>query len=178
MQKTHFDANRDCKKDGGILVLSKTKSINDYLTDQLSNYYKTPNEVWIGLRDEKDKKTEFVWEDKSELKWNNFAEGNAPQDNLIYDGAENCVAMSPADGQWYHYQCDSDLLSLATGSNPRKHYVCQYQAVGPDGQQGCATQSTEDVTQGDEYEKVMYYKSLVSSLFLIVCCCYFFKHLH
>ena len=130
-RKTYFDANKECKRDGGTLALAKTKSTNAYLTDQISNYYKTSTEVWIGLHDEK-LKAEFLWEDKSKLSWNNFAKGNGPHKNWIGGGVENCVAMSPADGQWYHYQCDSELQLLATGSNPKKHYVCQYKPIEKD----------------------------------------------
>ncbi|GFR97391.1 macrophage mannose receptor 1-like [Elysia marginata] len=124
--RTYSKANEDCNKHGGTLALPKTKSLNDFLTDQLLNTYGQFEEAWIGLQDRKDE-TKFVWEDNSELGWNNFAPGNGPDNDWIVRGVEDCVALNPEkDGLWYDHQCDSNLLSWATRANPSKIYICQY----------------------------------------------------
>ena len=121
-------------KDGGTLVLSKTKSLNDYLTHQMSNYYGQSGEAWIGLHDVEEE-LKFVWEDNTQLRWNNFAKSNGLYNDWLREGVKDCVALDPNDkGKWYDYPCGSDSIPLTTGSDPRKQYICQYTSGGRDSQ--------------------------------------------
>ena len=123
---SYGEASKACSKFGGTLALPKTKPLNDYLTDQLLNHYDISEDVWIGLHDKKED-TKFVWEDNSDLEWHNFAKRSGLNNPWLISGNEDCVALDPGDeGQWYDYQCDSDLFSWATRSNPKKSYICQY----------------------------------------------------
>ncbi|KAK3790282.1 hypothetical protein RRG08_034844 [Elysia crispata] len=119
-------ASGDCRQDGGTLAMPKTQSLNDYLTEQWLNHYNIRSPVWIGLHD-KVKETEFMWEDNSKLGWSNFDKGNGPKNNIFRRGVEDCVAIDPTkNGQWHDFQCKSNFVSVVTGSNPKKRYICQY----------------------------------------------------
>ena len=124
--KSYGKANHDCRGGGGTLALPKTKLLNDYLTDKLLNFYKAPLETWVGLND-KQRETEFVWEDNSRLRWNNFDRGEGPETNWPARDVEDCVALHPRrGGRWYDRQCDDNLLAWATRSKSKKQYICQY----------------------------------------------------
>ncbi|RUS85260.1 hypothetical protein EGW08_006961 [Elysia chlorotica] len=129
-RKTYTEASKDCMKEGGMLALPKSKSLNDFLASQLLNFYGTNKEAWIGLHDKK-QETKFVWEDNSNLEWQNFAPGSGPGNYWLARSIEDCVAMDPGDqGLWYDYQCNSNLLSWITRSAPQKIYICQYTQNG------------------------------------------------
>ena len=127
-RKSHGDAKADCEKDGGTLALPKTESLNDYLFDQISNTYTDmSDEVWIGLN-AKEEDGKFLWDDDgSELEWNNFAEGNGPENKGWLTLVEDCVIIDKKDkGAWHDYQCDNNLFAWVTFNRSRKGYICQY----------------------------------------------------
>ncbi|KAK3776616.1 hypothetical protein RRG08_063320 [Elysia crispata] len=125
-RKTYYSARKDCENDGGTLAMPKTKSLNDFLKDRLVNHYGTGEQTWIGLNDKKNESV-FMWADNSKMNWNNFAPGNGPNNIWFVRDLEDCVVLSPQnDGLWHDYQCNSDLLSWISLTNPSKLYICQY----------------------------------------------------
>ncbi|KAK3790294.1 hypothetical protein RRG08_034855 [Elysia crispata] len=96
------EAKLKCSTFGGLSALPKTETLNNYLTNQSQHYYGVGDELWIGLHDEKDKRT-FIWEDKEELTWENFAGDNGPDNNWFIELFEDCVALNPMDGFWYEF---------------------------------------------------------------------------
>ncbi|GFS05375.1 collectin-10, partial [Elysia marginata] len=96
-RRTYKQASSDCRQHGGTLALSKTKDLNDFLTDQWLHHYRMTDPVWIGLHDMRDEK-KFVWEDNTRMQWNNFAKGNGPGNKWWRRAEEDCVALDPLDG--------------------------------------------------------------------------------
>ena len=135
-RKTYSDANTDCTKDGGTLALPKTKSLNDYLTDTLVKDYSIYEETWIGLR-YNGGDTRFLWEDNSELEWDNFAPGDGPDNDWLTRNDEECVSIDPGDsGLWHDYDCDILPRVASSRDNPSKLYICQYHLVSGDASPG------------------------------------------
>ena len=156
-RKTYRDATRDCGRHSGTLALPKTKPLNDYLSDQMLTHYRSPGDVWIGLHDKKEEE-KFIWQDNTELQWNNFAWGNGPHNNWLARDAEDCVALNPGDdGQWHDHPCEDNLgsfvASLITQTNAKKMYICQYmpsdKVVDDPSVDGKDGGQTAEVTPGD-----------------------------
>ena len=76
-RRTYQEADDDCLRHGGTLALPKTADLNDFLTTQSFEHYHISDEIWIGLSDMHDER-KFVWEDNTEMEWNNFAKDNGP----------------------------------------------------------------------------------------------------
>ena len=108
--------------------MPKSRSLNDFLTSQLAFEYKVTNDIWIGLHDKKDE-SHFVWDDGTQMKWSNFADGNGLDNNWIVSQFQDCVALDPMHlGQWYDCQCEGNIFML---SGPvQKMYVCEYPREG------------------------------------------------
>ncbi|RUS71551.1 hypothetical protein EGW08_020691 [Elysia chlorotica] len=125
-KRTHSDASRECRHYDGLLAMPKTKSINDFLTTKATTVYGVSDPMWIGLHDRINEK-EFVWEDNTKLVWGNFKKGNGPGNNIFQGSFEDCVVIHPSDGGlWGDDQCERDIISIISGSKPKKKYICQY----------------------------------------------------
>ena len=131
-QEQYLEAGQDCQRDGGTLALPKSESLNAWLESQLTQFYYSSDPAWIGL-DDLDDETTFVWADGTGTAWVNFAEGNGPGSSWFTRGVEDCVAIDPLDsGKWHDFQCDSNIISWVSKPNPKKNYICQYGADGPE----------------------------------------------
>ncbi|GFR85019.1 brevican core protein [Elysia marginata] len=124
--RTYGEADAECYSTGGTLALPKTQTINDFLTEKLLNFYGKSEEAWIGLHDKNDEGG-FEWEDHTHVTWDNFAPGNGPDNGWLASKREDCVAIDPMDdGKWHDFQCEEDMITVLSGSDPYKMYICQY----------------------------------------------------
>ena len=133
-RKDYGNANDNCKEDGGTLAMPKTKSVNDFLYDQIfSTYTGMSDEVWIGLED-KNNEYEYTWVDGSDLEWDNFAKRNGyDKINAFVTLVEPCVTIDRRDrGLWHDYRCDDDFVSWITMNDSKKSYICQYTPADED----------------------------------------------
>ncbi|XP_005092855.1 macrophage mannose receptor 1 [Aplysia californica] len=114
------EANKDCKRHGGTLALTKTKDVQDFLVGQLEHTYHHGSVVWIGLTDMVKEDT-YVWEDGTVLGPNDFKHWASGR--LLHQ-FDDCAALDPSEnGLWYDYPCESHLFGLISAE---KSYVCEY----------------------------------------------------
>ncbi|RUS73297.1 hypothetical protein EGW08_018946 [Elysia chlorotica] len=125
-KKSYSAASAFCKEDGGTLAMPKSKSLNDFLTNQVVSYYGVGGEfVWIGLDDKKNESA-FIWADDTKMTWDNFAPQNGPSNIWIVRDTEDCAAMDD-QGLWHDHRCvDNQVLSWAGWANSAMFFICQY----------------------------------------------------
>ncbi|XP_059158898.1 C-type mannose receptor 2-like [Physella acuta] len=129
-QVAHAEAESDCEKNGGTLVLIKSAETQDYVTHQLTDVYREHHSVWIGLDDILTENT-YLWEDGTPVTYSHWASGNGPDasgllHNLQHD-RKDCVALDARDGgKWKEFSCESTNFLVILSTNERHSYVCQY----------------------------------------------------
>ncbi|CAH1274250.1 FCGBP [Branchiostoma lanceolatum] len=123
--KTYYEAQQECKKDGGHLADLKTKGLADFVTglvEKRYNYWIGLNDIWVEGR--------WSWSDGVELStcgYKNWAPGQPPRSASMFD---DCGHLKADQGQKWN-----DL-----GCYQKMFYICQ---IGRGEASGCTGQAVD-----------------------------------
>ena len=117
-------ASGDCRQDGRTLAMPKTHSLDEYLITSGLNI--TICVVQYGLvYMTKLKKRSLCG--KTTVNWVGAISVKEMDQRIILFVEGLRTAIDPTkNGQWHDFQCKRNFVSVVTGSNPKKRYICQY----------------------------------------------------
>ncbi|XP_077969264.1 uncharacterized protein LOC144422995 [Styela clava] len=113
--KSNDDGKLFCKNNDGEMAMIKTSEIQTFIQNQVSATSGTPYGFYIGLKEVGTNNT-FIWNDNSELTYNNWNTGEPSSGE-----PEPCVAM----GYWHTYFANLPWFDFECAANAPTGFVCQ-----------------------------------------------------
>ncbi|XP_066297291.1 C-type lectin domain family 4 member E-like [Branchiostoma lanceolatum] len=117
-KRNYTEARSACQAAGGHLALPKDQATNDFLVNQINDWYPPGFSVWFGLTDQVEEGT-FVWEDGTPLGngWSNWS----PEQPDDYQSVEDCAEWKHEYGyKWNDFPCTTS-----------RYYVCELGSAAP-----------------------------------------------